>query len=319
MTTAILTHDACLAHLPGVHHPESPHRLNAVLKALRSPEFEDLSWFEAPQISREHLELVHPKDHIDHVLSHMPVGEAVYAFDGDTVASPGTQDAVLRAAGGVTRAVDLVLQDGYSNAFCAVRPPGHHAEPDVAMGFCFFNNVAIGAKYAQFVHGLGKVAVIDFDVHHGNGTQAAFWRDASVFYGSSHQGYFYPGTGLAGETGLFGNVVNVPVPAGSHGEHIRSAYANNILPKLQAFEPQLILISAGFDAHQSDPLAGLQLDAEDFGWLTERIYDIAEAVCEGRVISVLEGGYDLEALSQSVRSHVGVLMARATSAHEKMA
>ena len=310
MSTAILTHQACLGHNPHPHHPESPARLTAVTNALRQPDFESLHWLEAPEVTFEQLERVHPRKHVDEVLSHFPTDPKIYRFDQDTLAAPGTKEAVMRAAGGVVRAVDLVMRGTYDNAFCAVRPPGHHAEPERAMGFCFFNNAAIAARHAQEVHHLNRVAVVDFDVHHGNGTQAAFWNEPSLFYASSHQGDFYPGTGKPSETGISNNIVNAEFISLATGKQVCAAYESTILPALKAFAPNLIIISAGFDGHEADPLAELRMSAADFGWLTTQICDIADACCEGRLVSALEGGYNLEALAQSVKAHVEVLMAR---------
>ena len=319
MTTGIVTHEACLAHVPSPHHPESPHRMASIIDALSGEEWTELVWYEAPLASSDHLTLVHPRAHVDWVLDNMPTDDRPFAFDGDTVASKGSKEAVLRAAGSVILAVDEVLDGSLDNAFCAVRPPGHHAEPDRTMGFCFFNNIAIGARHAQQAHGVERVAVVDFDVHHGNGTQAAFWSQASLFYASSHQGNFYPGTGYPSESGLHNNIVNVPLPSGAGTSALRAAYTDTILPNLKTFRPDLIMISAGFDAHAADPLAMLELQADDFDWLTESLCDIADRVCEGRIVSVLEGGYDLDALAQSVEAHVGVLAARDSSVQRKTA
>jgi acetoin utilization deacetylase AcuC-like enzyme len=220
----------------------------------------------------------------------------------------GSREAALRAAGAVVAAVDEVMSGRLRNAFCAVRPPGHHAEHATAMGFCLFNNVAVGALHAQVVYGLPRVAVIDFDVHHGNGTQDIFFRNPNLFYASTHQSPLYPGTGSVSERGVSGNILNVPLPPGAGGVEFRAAFETLILPTLRVFEPDLILISAGFDAHRADPLAQLRLDEEDFGWATRQICAVAAQSCLGRVVSALEGGYDLDALARSSAAHVRALM-----------
>jgi acetoin utilization deacetylase AcuC-like enzyme len=306
MTTLIFTHPACLDHDPGMGHPERPDRLRVILEALKEPEFAALDWREAPRASDTQLELVHPAPYIAQVLNAVPqVGRV--NLDLDTVLSPGSGEAALRAAGAVCAAVDgLVAAEG-SNAFCPVRPPGHHAEPERAMGFCLFNNVAIGAFHARQAHGLERVAVVDFDVHHGNGTQAVFENDANMFYASTHQSPLYPGTGAAHETGV-GNVVNAPLEPMSGSAEFRAAMRGRVLPALSKFDPGLILISAGFDAHAADPLASLQLGEDDYAWVTAEILKIAAACCEGRVVSTLEGGYDLDALKMSAAAHVRALM-----------
>ncbi len=229
------------------------------------------------------------------------------ALDADTILSPQSGKAALRAVGAVTLAVDAVMQGEAQNAFCAVRPPGHHAEPDQAMGFCLFNSIAVAARHTQAMHGIKRVAIVDFDVHHGNGTQAVAEQDPSLFFASSHQYPLYPGTGSADEIGA-GNVVNVPLPAGTEGAHFRRAFETRILPALEAFAPELLLVSAGFDAHRADPLAGLELEDDDFGWVTERLTETARRHSQGRLISVLEGGYDLRALAGSAAAHVSALM-----------
>ena len=229
------------------------------------------------------------------------------ALDADTILSPQSGNAALRAVGAVTSAVDAVMQGEAQNAFCAVRPPGHHAEPDHAMGFCLFNSIAVAARHAQAKHGVVRVAIVDFDVHHGNGTQAVAEQDPTLFFASSHQYPLYPGTGAAHETGL-GNVVNVPLPFGTEGSQFRRAFEARILPALDAFAPQLLLVSAGFDAHRADPLAGLELEEDDFGWVTGRLTEAASRHAQGRLVSVLEGGYDLKALAGSAAAHVSSLM-----------
>ena len=307
MATLLFTHPACLEHDPGEHHPESPARLRAVLAALKAPEFGALARREAPVAEIADIARVHPRDFVEAMLAAVP--ETGYAgVDADTILSPGSGKAALRAAGAVVAAVDAVVAGEASNAFCAVRPPGHHAEPDRSMGFCLFNNVAIGAARARAVHGLARVAVVDFDVHHGNGTQAAFERDPSLFYASTHQSPLYPGTGARSERGV-GNIVNVPLPPMAGSTEFRRAVEASILPALDAFAPDLVMASAGFDAHRRDPLAQLMLVEDDYAWVTERLLECAERHAGGRLISTLEGGYDLAALGASAAAHVRCLMA----------
>ena len=306
MTTFLYTHPACLDHDPGRHHPESAARLRAVLDALADPEFDRLDRREAPEATLEDLLRVHPRPHVERLMHAVPKSGHV-GIDADTILSPASGLAALCAAGAVVAAVDAVVANEADNAFCAVRPPGHHAEPDRAMGFCLFNNIAVGALRAREAHGLQRIAVIDFDVHHGNGTQAAFEADNALFYASTHQSPLYPGTGSVGETGV-GNIFNVPLRPMAGSTQFRTAMSERILPALDAFRPEFVLISAGFDAHRSDPLAQLLLDEDDFIWITERLIDIADRHAGGRVVSALEGGYDLAALATCVAAHIRVLM-----------
>jgi acetoin utilization deacetylase AcuC-like enzyme len=306
MTTLLYTHQACLDHDPGRYHPESPDRLRAVLEALDAPEFARLDRREAPEASLDDIARVHPRGFVERMLAAVPAsGHA--GIDADTILSPASGRAALHAAGAVVAAVDAVVAGEANNAFCAVRPPGHHAEPLRAMGFCLFNNVAIGALRAREVHGLNRVAVVDFDVHHGNGTQACFYDDPSLFYASTHQFPLYPGTGAASETGV-GNIVNVPLPPMAGSSQFRLGFSRDILPALDAFRPEIVLISAGFDAHRSDPLAQLLLDEADYSWVTEELVAIARRHAGGRMVATLEGGYDLAALGASAAAHVRVLM-----------
>ncbi|HUZ75019.1 MAG TPA: histone deacetylase family protein [Stellaceae bacterium] len=306
MTTLLYTHEDCLAHDTGRHHPESPARLRAVLAGLSGPGFEALEHRVPPLAARADLARAHAEAYIDLVLAAIPAqGHA--ALDADTIISPGSGAAALRAAGAVIAAVDAVLAGEAANAFCAVRPPGHHAEADRAMGFCLFNNVAVGAQHARQTHGLERVAAIDFDVHHGNGTQAIFAPDPHLFYASTHQSPLYPGTGARGEIGV-GNIVNVPLRPLSGSAEFRRAITEVILPALEDFRPDLVLISAGFDAHRDDPLAQLNLVEADYAWVTERLVACAARHCGGRIVSSLEGGYDLEALAASAAAHVAALM-----------
>ena len=307
MTTLIFTHRACLDHDPGSHHPESPSRLRAVLAALEQPEFARAERREAPRAELDEVMRVHPRAFIEGVLAAVPErGHA--ALDADTMLSPRSGEAALRAVGAVAAAVDAVAAGEADNAFCAVRPPGHHAEAGRAMGFCLFNNLAIGVQRARQKHGLERAAVIDFDVHHGNGTQAIFEDNPHVFYASTHQSPLYPGTGARSETGV-GNIVNVPLRPMSGSVEFRRAIDDAILPALEDFRPDFILISAGFDAHRSDPLAQLMLTEADYAWVTERLMACAARHCDGRIVSSLEGGYDLDALAASAAAHVRALMA----------
>ncbi len=307
MSTILYSHSACTGHDPGAHHPEAPERLDAVAAALDNEMFTALDRRDAPEADTADIERAHPAAHIARTLETIPASGHAH-IDGDTVVSPGSREAALRAAGAVTAAVDAVAGGEARNAFCAVRPPGHHAEPEHAMGFCLFNNVAVGALRAQKAHGYRRVAVIDFDVHHGNGTQARFAEDDTLFYGSSHQFPWYPGTGAAHETGM-GNIVNLPLAAGSGSAEFRAGMTARILPALDAFKPDFVLISAGFDAHREDPLAQINLTEDDYDWITRELMQIAEKHAGGRVVSVLEGGYNLSALGRSAAAHVGALQA----------
>ena len=308
MTVVLVTHPACLAHVPGAGHPESPDRLRAVLAALDHPEFADLRREEAPQASLEQLTLAHPADYVAQVLAIRPLPGDAVRLDADTVMSSGSAEAACRAAGGACAAVDLVMAGHAGSAFVAVRPPGHHAEPRQAMGFCLFGSVAIAALHARARWDVRRIAVVDFDVHHGNGTQAMLQDDPQMFFASSHQSPCYPGTGDASETGIDGNVVNLPLSPGTGSAAFRQGWRDVILPALDRFGPELLLVSAGFDAHRADPLAQLELDADDFGWLTEALLGIVDRHCRGRLVSVLEGGYDLDALALSAAQHVRALM-----------
>lgn len=311
MACALYTHADSLRHLTPPGHPEQVDRMHAVLRALDAAEFSGLLRRDAPVADPADILRVHPQSHLDAVAASVPL-TGFNALDGDTFLSPGSLDAAMRAVGGVCAAVDAVIAGQARNAFAAARPPGHHAEAGRAMGFCLFSNAAIAAKRAVDVHGLDRVAIVDFDVHHGNGTQDVVWDDPRILFVSSHQWPLYPGTGRASETGAHGNVVNVTLPARSGGAEMRAAYDTQVWPELEEFEPQLLLVSAGFDAHADDPLANLMWREADFAWLTRRLCQIAEAHCDGRLVSSLEGGYDLEALGASVAAHVRVLMEYST-------
>lgn len=307
MTTALITHSACLYHDVPLGHPESPDRLRAVLHALEGERYQYLQREEAPRASREALARVHPTFFIDAVLSQIP-SEGLFRVDADTCLSPGSGEAALRAAGAVVHGVDLVMAGRVRNAFCAVRPPGHHAEPTTAMGFCLFNNIAVGALHARAVHGLARLAVIDFDVHHGNGTQALFHDDPALFYASTHQWPLYPGTGQASEQGIAHNILNVPLAPYAGGAEFRAAFSDVVLPALTRFAPDMLFVSAGFDGHMRDPLAQLRLTEDDFASVSEALASFARTQCQGRLVSALEGGYDLDALARSTAAHVRVLM-----------
>jgi len=299
----VFTHPACLGHDPGPDHPESPARLEAVVSALRE-RFPELEWREAPLAKLGDLCRVHDRELIDSVLEQPIDGHRM--LDVDTVMSPGSRAAALRAAGAGIAAVDAVMAGHSDTAFCAVRPPGHHATAQHAMGFCLFNNIAVAAAHARERHGLERVAVIDFDVHHGNGTQAIFERDPAVQYLSTHESGIYPHSGSVYERGV-GNIHNALLPPGSGGFRFRNTWADQMLPMLDAFRPQLLLVSAGFDAHMRDPQADLMLEAEDFGWLTAELRKLARRHAQGRLVSMLEGGYDLQALRESSIAHVEAL------------
>jgi acetoin utilization deacetylase AcuC-like enzyme len=301
----IYTHSSCLAHSAGPGHPESPSRLQAVLEALAADKFANLDRIEAPRVSRAQLELVHAPSLIDEVFRSAP-REGYARLDPDTAMSPDSLEAAQRAAGAVCAAVDALIDGKATRAFCAVRPPGHHATRDTAMGFCLFNNVAIGAAHA-LARGLERVAIVDFDVHHGNGTQDIFYDDPRVLYVSTHQAPLYPGTGRREETGA-GNILNMPLPRGAASTEFRTAFEQIILPRLREFAPQLVMISAGFDAHRLDPLADLNLVADDYAWVTSELVDIAQKYASGRVVSSLEGGYSLSALRESAAAHVAALL-----------
>lgn len=310
MATALITHPDCLGHVTPDGHPERVARLEAILSRLKDdPAFDALVRVEAPECEEEHILRVHPETYLTSIRSTAPQS-GFAGLDPDTHMSPGSFKAALRAAGACVKGVELVLEGRARNAFCAVRPPGHHAETAKAMGFCLFGSVAISAKYALDACGLERVAVVDFDVHHGNGTSDLLWHEPRALFASTHQMPLYPGTGSRSETGEFGQIVNAPLAAGSGGREFRSAMEKEILPRIEAQNPDLVMISAGFDAHRRDPLANLALEEADFSWATSALCDIADACCDGRVVSSLEGGYDLEALSSSVAAHLEVLMER---------
>ena len=307
MTTLLVSHPAGLNHLTGAGHPERPDRLRAVEQALEHEKFQMLARVQAPEAEIDSIALCHPRDFIEEIRDASPK-DGMVRIDSDTVMSPGTYEAAIRAVGGAMMAVDEVMTKKASNAFVAMRPPGHHAEAVRPMGFCLFNSIAIAARHARKKYGVERVAIVDFDVHHGNGTQEIFWSDPSVMYCSTHEMPLYPGTGAKSERGTHDNIVNAPLRAGDDGERFREAVESALIPRLRTFAPGLLMISAGFDAHARDPLANLNLVEDDFGWVTRKLMDVADETCEGRVVSLLEGGYDLQGLAGSVDAHVTALM-----------
>jgi len=306
VSVAIFTHPSALGHDTGPDHPECPDRVRYVLRALEAPEFTPLLREIAPAATAETIRAAHGQAHVEDIFGRQPVTRLTY-LDADTVLSPGSLTAALHAAGGACAAVDAVMEGWARAAFVVMRPPGHHAERDRAMGFCLFNNAAVAAYHARAKWGLKRIAVVDFDVHHGNGTQDIFGPDRELFYASSHQHPCYPGTGHPHERGVAGNVLNMQLAPGSGSAAFRAAWSNAI-PALAAFKPEFLIISAGFDAHAADPLAQLRLREPDFTWITETLMDFADAHCQSRVISLLEGGYDLDALAASAAAHVRALM-----------
>ena len=307
MTTLLIAHSACLNHVTPPGHPERPDRLRAIEGALENEKFAHLIREQAPMADIETVALAHPREYVEAIREASP-REGMVAIDGDTSMSPGSLEAALRAVGGAVMAVDEVVAKKANNVFVATRPPGHHAETARPMGFCLFNNVAVAARYAQKKHGLTRVGIVDFDVHHGNGTQEIFWSDPTVMYCSTHQMPLFPGTGAKGERGDHDNIVNAPLRPGDGGEQFREAMESTILPRLEAFGPDLVIISSGFDAHMRDPLANLNFTEDDFAWATKKLMELADKKSGGRVVSALEGGYDLQGLAGSVSAHVTALM-----------
>ena len=307
MSTLLVSHPACLDHVTPLGHPERPDRLRAIERVLADERFQALAREQAPRAGVETITLCHPLDYVEQIRDATPA-EGMAQLDADTSMSPGSFEAALRAAGAAVLAVDEVMSGKTDNVFCATRPPGHHAETAAPMGFCLFNNAAIAARYAQRRHGLERTAIVDFDVHHGNGSQEIFWSDPTVMYCSTHQMPLYPGTGARSERGEHNTILNVPLRPGDGGAAFRDAVETVILPRLRDFRPDLLVISAGFDAHMRDPLASLNLVEADFAWATRKLMEIAEASADGRVVSLLEGGYDLDGLAGSVAAHVTALM-----------
>ena len=307
MTTLLLAHPSALEHRTPAGHPERADRIRAIERALEAERFSALVRELAPMATDEQIALAHPPVYLDALRSASP-REGLARIDADTNLSPGTMEAALRGAGAAARAVDEVMEGKVGNAFAAMRPPGHHAERATAMGFCFFNNAAVAARRARKAHGAERVAILDWDVHHGNGTQDIFWGDPTVLFCSTHEMPLYPGTGARSERGEHGTILNAPLRAGDGGEVFREALTSVVLPRMEAFGPDLVVISAGFDAHWRDPLANLRLTEADFAWATREVMGLAERRCGGRLVSLLEGGYDLEGLAKSVAAHVGELM-----------
>jgi acetoin utilization deacetylase AcuC-like enzyme len=306
VTTLLLHHAAFLEHLTPVGHPERPDRLRALHAALDREEFAPLRRVEAPLAEPEAALSCHPERYVATIRRAIP-GEGLARIDMDTTVSPGSWEAALRAIGAALHAVDAVARGAAVNAFCAVRPPGHHAETVRAMGFCLFNTAAIAARHAQQAHGMEKIAIVDWDVHHGNGTQEIFWSDPSVLYASTHQMPLFPGTGSPRETGA-GNIFNAPLTPGDGSAEFRQAFRERILPAVREFAPDLVIVSAGFDAHRRDPLAEINLEADDFAWATAELMEIADRSGNGRLVSLLEGGYDLRGLAESAAAHIRQLM-----------
>ncbi len=308
MSTLFVSHAASLGHDTGPSHPERPDRMRAVSAEMADPRFDALARNESPWGESEAITRVHPAAYFDEVEASAPQQGRVALDGGDTVMSPGTWATLMHAVGGTTHAVDSVMNGTHANAFVAMRPPGHHAEVQTPMGFCFFNTAAIAARHAQAVHGAKRVAIVDFDVHHGNGTQAIFWSDPTVLYGSTHQMPLFPGTGAVSERGAHDTIVNAPLRARDNGEQFREAMTTRILPRLESFAPDLIIVSAGFDAHWRDPLGSVELVEADYAWITEELMDVARRHCNGRIVSLMEGGYDLQGLAKSAAAHVETLM-----------
>lgn len=309
MPTLLISHSACLDHVAPPGHPERPERLKAILERLENEEFASLRRMEAPRATARQIARAHDVPYMERLLGQVPRRDGEFArLDPDTFLSSGSGEAALRAAGAAALGVDEVMSGRARNAFCAVRPPGHHATPDRAMGFCLFNNAAIAARHARAAHGAERVAVVDFDVHHGNGTQEMFWNEPALFYASVHQWPAYPGSGRESETGAGDHICNVTLAPGATGAMFREAVESIVLPRLEAFGPDLIVTSAGFDAHELDPLADLRLGEADFGWITAQIAEAASRLCAGRIVSTLEGGYHLAALAASAAAHVRALM-----------
>ncbi len=306
MTTLIFGHESSELHDMGQGHPERPDRIRAVKRVLEADRFKELEHREAPLATVDQIARVHDRNYVTKLLEAVP-DEGRVQIDPDTSMCPESGEAALRASGAIVAAIDAVVAGEANSAFCAVRPPGHHAEPARGMGFCLFNNVAIGVEHARKAHNLERVAVVDFDVHHGNGTQAAFWSEPNVLFASSHQFPFYPGTGAEDETGV-GNIFNVPLADGAGSVLFRRGMERVVLPALEEFDPDLIVVSAGFDGHARDPLANIRLEEEDFEWITGKLVDIAGEFCDGRIVSSLEGGYDLDSLSFSTTAHLTALM-----------
>jgi len=308
LTTLYLSHPSALQHDTGNSHPERPDRMRIIDQMVEHERFAPLHRALSPGADTAALLRVHPEDYVKAIEAAAPKDNLIRIDGGDTIMSPGTWDTLMHAVGAASAAVNEVMRGNATNAFVATRPPGHHAETATPMGFCFFNFAAIAARHAQKVHGAERVAIIDFDVHHGNGTQDIFWTDPTVLYASTHQMPLFPGTGAVNEAGDHNNVVNAPLASGDGTEKFREAMESRVLPRVDAFAPDFIVISAGFDAHRLDPLANINLEAEDFAWITEKIMGLAAKHSKGKIVSILEGGYDLEGLARSCAAHLLTLM-----------
>ena len=306
MTTCIFTSNSSIKHDTGPGHPECPERIPAILNGLKKIQSQKLIWKEIGSFDEKYIELTHSQKYLEKINQSFPKEDLVF-LDGDTIVSKGSKKAAYDAVGGIINAIDAVMNQEFNNAFCVVRPPGHHAEKEQAMGFCIFNNVAVGANYLLEKYKLNKVAIIDFDVHHGNGTQDIFYNEKKVLYISSHQFPFYPGTGSKDEIGKFNNILNIPLKAGTVSEEFFNSY-KKVYEKLNEFSPQFILLSAGFDAHKNDPLANVNLESKDYYILTKEIMKIAKKVCDNKIVSILEGGYNLSAIQESAKYHVEALL-----------
>jgi len=306
MKTGIVTTDTYLNHNTGQGHPERADRVTVIIDHLKKLNSKSLVWKKPKKFDLKYLQLAHDKDYLNNVKDSFPT-QGLNFLDGDTILSPGSKEATNDAVGSIITAIDGVMNKDFRNAFCAVRPPGHHAEKQKAMGFCVYNNIAVGAYYLLEKFGLTKIAIIDFDVHHGNGTQDIFYNNENVLYISSHQYPYYPGSGAANEKGVKDNVLNIPLVAGTQTHEFLNAY-DSIFKKLKEFKPEFILLSAGFDAHQDDPLAQINLKSKDYYTLTKRIMSLAKELCEEKIVSILEGGYNLNALKESVDYHIKSLL-----------
>lgn len=306
MTTCIFTSNYSIKHDTGPGHPECPERIPAILTGLKKIQSQKLIWREIGSFDEKYIELTHSKKYLEKINQSFPKEDLVF-LDGDTIVSKGSKKAAYDAVGAIINAIDAVMNQEFDNAFCVVRPPGHHAEKEQAMGFCIFNNVAVGATYLLEKYKLDKVAIIDFDVHHGNGTQDIFYNEKKVLYISSHQFPFYPGTGSKDEIGKFNNILNIPLKAGTVSEEFFNNY-KKVYDKLNEFRPQFILLSAGFDAHKNDPLANVDLESRDYYILTKEIMKIAKKICSNKIVSILEGGYNLSAIQESAKYHVEALL-----------
>ncbi len=306
MTTCIFTSNYSIRHDTGPGHPECPERIPAILNGLKKIQSQKLIWKEIGSFDEKYIELTHSQKYLEKINQSFPKEDLVF-LDGDTIVSKGSKKAAYDAVGAIINAIDAVMNQKFDNAFCVVRPPGHHAEKEQAMGFCIFNNVAVGATYLLEKYKLDKVAIIDFDVHHGNGTQDIFYNEKKVLYISSHQFPFYPGTGSKDEIGKFNNILNIPLKAGTVSDEFFNCY-KKVYDKLNEFRPQFILLSAGFDAHKNDPLANVNLESKDYYVLTKEIMKIAKKICGNKIVSILEGGYNLSAIQESAKYHVEALL-----------